>query len=543
MFMYLFWVLFFASTAELQAQFRTMRMLSPRIQVATTPTTVSPGQVTVGKIALQSANGQAQLTPTDLTLTITLTALDTLEAAKRKLSDARTQALKLPTPIEKQTLVLPTDKDTIQATCVMRANTAELQLRIVSFRAGRFRVFAEAPNFLSGAALFSVVPKKLSWHSPVSPIFSEGPAAYHFIKAHWQQPSATPTLALNPTAYQIKFAAINNILLPEGALLYTFNLLFNRGEEPALAPQDIEARLRVIRPGNERVAFKSSSIIIPKGKSQSLEFELQAFSSGTFKLVADAPSGPNFTVQKDEMDLPVIPPMKATALMLNWDRSTALASGFDPITITVVPVVGEDKAVQPVSPAEEGLEKREIQFHLNPGMGFQFKDGKNTVEIPKDGSSAQLQVFGKNPLQKLDIKASSLTRNGKVDGETKVKFVFPWWYLVLAFGGGALARVRHFKELGFLAWGALIGLILFAVFSLGALVIGQITLSPSWTLELGKLPVENPLTSVIVGFFASLLIKDDTWQFLKSKIPSNKEASEEQEKTNANQGGDSTQDG
>jgi hypothetical protein len=50
-------------------------------------------------------------------------------------------------------------------------------------------------------------------------------------------------------------------------------------------------------------------------------------------------------------------------------------------------------------------------------------------------------------------------------------------------------------------------------------MIGKITMSPSWTLELGKLPVENPLTPLVVGFFASLLIKDETWQLIKNKLP------------------------
>jgi hypothetical protein len=378
------------------------------------------------------------------------------------------------------------------------------------------RIFAEASNFSTGTALFSVVPN-VSWQLPDRPALPGLLSEFPFVKANWQPPTPAPVPSATPTTYQIRFAKVTSYLLPQGVLIYSFNLLFNQGEDPARAPQDIDVRLRVDLRGNERVSFQNSSIIIPKGESQSPKFELEAYSSGTFKLLGEVPPGPGYVVQKAEMDLQVEPPVRATALMLNWDRSSALASGLDPITITVIPVVGEDE--QSVSPAEEGLEKREIQFQLNPGWGFQFKDGKRTVEIPKDGRSAEIQVFGKNPLQQLNIAASSVSRNGRVDGETRVKFIFPWWYLSVAFFGGVLSRCRRFKEVGFLAWGAIIGLIMFAVFSLGALMIGKITMSPSWTLELGKLPVENPLTPLVVGFFASLLIKDETWQLIKNKLP------------------------
>ncbi len=513
-----------ALTTDGAAQTVLGRVAQPRLVVIPAKGTLSSGELIKVRFKLLDRYNNPYPADADLNLTLTMTVLESLETVKKKLVESRLAPTQLPSPLSNQILLLPPDKESVQATCLFPRGATELTLRFRSNRTGRIRIFAEASNFTPGSAIVSVIRMGANNRPSESSrsVVSLEPVV-------WQEtPSIASTSPNNPTEYYLEIVpdgVTEYADLGSGTLIDHFYIgLNNQDRQPIRATQPIDVLLTVNRI-SASAAFTSRSVRIEKGEAQTLQpVQLRSYSPGQVKLVAQAISSPEFRVRPYELPWNIEPLFQATGLALNWDRRSALASGLDGIKITVKPVQmmpnGKERFIRP---EEEGLTKRVVHFAIDQGFGFQFEGGKQIVEIEKDKDYGEIVIYGKRPTNSLKIIARSSGFSSQAEGETNVSFYWPWLYLLwAALGGLGYRLLTGFKEKVYLIWGTVIGMIFFCLACWAAITLGKVNLG-GWDLELAKIPIENPFAPPIMGFIFSWLIQEKQLSRLKEAMIGNRQ--------------------
>ncbi len=493
------------------AQTMQARPAQARLVLAPAKSTLSTGEVTSIRLTLLDLANRPYKAGAAQRLTLTVTTLETLEAAKQRLAASRTQPFAL---AANQVFELSADKESAQATCVYPGNADELTLRVASRRAGRIRIFAEAERFLPGAALISVLSasKKLAAAPLVEPL--------RLVPAVWQTPVAVPVDALPASAYSLEILkdGLTKYADPgSGVLIENFFIVLNDRHGECRAPRAIDVRLQVSPDRPAAAAFTAPQTRIEKGDSQTLApIELRTQTPGTVRLSVRAIQDAQLAVRSSELPWQIEPPVQATGLALYLDRTVALASGLDGIKLTVKLVQelpnGRKRFLRP---AEEGLTQREVLLELSGGFGVNFTNGQSKIVIPSDQDSGEIMVYGKRPVQDLQIIARSAGFVSQAEGRTTVSFYWPWLYLLwAALGGWGYRLLTNAKNLRYSLWGVSTGTMVFCLACLGAIAFGEVNFGP-WQVALGKLPIESPFVPPMLGFFASMLIQQERAEKLK----------------------------
>lgn len=506
------WHLYVPDASVAVAQTIMGRRVQPRIVISPARSTLAIGENSTVRIRLLDPNNNPSQAGTGMSVTLILTVYDTLENARRRLTESNVAPQQLATPLGNQRMMLPADREAVWARFVFPTGATEVTLRFNSRRMGRLRIFAEAPTFNPGSAIVTVAALGAENRSGLRS--SDRPL---LIPVVWQ---GTPTESISPEYYLALMpdGVTEQADLQSNTLVDRFYVSLNKSNgNPIRAVQPVEVFLSV-QQNDAASAFTMHDVRIEQNEAQTRErVELQSRSVGRVLLQARAIENPGVTVHPCELPWTIKPLFQATALALHWDRQTALASGLDGIKITAYPLQAmADKSFRNLRPEEEGLPGRVVEFSIDQGFGFQFAGGNNRIEIPRDSNFGEIIVYGKRPYGSLNITARSYGFSGQqAEGATRISFYWPWLYLLLAAAGGLVARL-FFKEKSVfsLMWGMTIGTILYCIVCLGAITLGKVSFG-GWEVELARLPIESPVVPPILGFIFSFLISDKNISFLK----------------------------
>src|SRR5262249_13550048 len=229
------------------------QMPSARLAVTVSPNTVAAGSEAIVKMRRLDSSGKPALPSSEFTVTLTLTTLDKLEVAKKKLAEGNFKPTHLAAPLNQQTAALPQDKESIQYTCSYPIGQKEIQLKVKSGRAGRLSIFAESRGVFPGSTLLVVL--KSSKSAPAKTINPGGSAtlsraaaesdglilAAHLIPAAWS--SSSPPASGVVRGYQLYLKPSGVCAYPEGKERVSefFVILRKAGtEEEVAAPREIQ---------------------------------------------------------------------------------------------------------------------------------------------------------------------------------------------------------------------------------------------------------------------------------------------------------------
>ena len=528
-----------ASAAEGHAQ-----TPSTRLAITVSPNTVTVGGEANVKISRLDTSGAPAAPSSELTVTLTLTTLETLEAAKRRLSEKRSRPSQL---ASQQAAALPSDADSIQYTCNYPSGRKEIQLKVKSERAGRLNIFAESRGMFPGSTLLVVL--KSSKSAPAKTTRPGGSTtSFHYtavsgglipatrlIPAIW---APSPLLTTwDEKQYQLYFTTTGGCAYVQdkewvSEYFLTLGKTGSKDGDYALAPREIQIDLEVT--GGVTLASKRVTIKPSESRSEKIYVKSRSASNTKGDLIATVIRGGASLIRLSErFKYDITPCVYATYLLLEPPAWTALPNGVDGVTITVSAQRREEDGDKYVLTGDELLEEREVYFDHTGGIGFRFVDEKkqetNRIVIPRNKYSGQITLLGILPAKDLRISAHSENClrdriRSETENEPKYSFKWPWGALALTMLGGLLCssllalpgrlaqtdtiRVAFLSLLRRswpkLLWGCVIGLLLFCLLFYGAVTSGSVPLF-GLEVDLAKLPIRSSMAALILGVVGSLV--------------------------------------
>jgi hypothetical protein len=459
------------------------------------------------RIILLDGNGEQLNAPTNISLTLTITTLANLEAAKQKLAtmSARQQQIRpeqrgsASKSLDNQRVTLSAGASVFQVTGHFPTGEPELELKFIAWQTGRIRVFAEAPKLFPGDAgiiVLRTAPAQMN-RLPLSsrmdpPERRSGPVVLRLVSRRLQQPSGL----------QLVFQPPGIDPVPDrGELVSKFYVELHSAanDQYVPAPENIQVVLRVT---SGRARFHPNTITIPRGEVLSGETELRSRTGGNVSLTAGA-------VQASTAMLPYeFPPgTLATKLRLNPTPSVAMANGLEAISLVVTAVrVEADGTDRVMKSDDEGMDERVVTFRILKGVGLRFEQGQNQITLAKGQSSGQIKLMSSLPVGGAQVVAESINGlNKPIAGDTKVSFYFPWWPLGCAVLGGLVYAVLRRRTAINIAWGMLGGFALYVLALFGAIGVGMLEFGGIPVL-VAKLPTDNILGASLLGLLGGYVI-------------------------------------
>src|SRR5262245_16262756 len=126
-----------------------------RLLVTAKPGTVQIGRLSQIDIEMYAPGGAKVVAKTDTLVTLTITTLPSLDAA-RKDSGAADSSAAAPVSLEKQHFALPAGVNVRRITGIFPRGEGDVEFTVTSGSPGRLRVFAEAAGVEPGSALIAV---------------------------------------------------------------------------------------------------------------------------------------------------------------------------------------------------------------------------------------------------------------------------------------------------------------------------------------------------------------------------------------------------
>jgi hypothetical protein len=529
----------FAAAAEVYAQ-----TPSARLAVTVSPNTLTVGSEANIKISRLDASGKPAAPVSEITVTLTLTTLETLKVAKRMLSERKSRPSQL---TSQQTATLPPDKDSIQYTCNYPSGLKEIQLKVKSERVGRLNIFAESRGMFPGSTLLLML--KSSRPAPARTTRPRGSTtsfhyiavsgglipATHLIPAIWAP--SPPLTTGDEKQYQLYFTTTGGCAYVQdkewvSEYFLTLGKTGSKDTDYVAAPREIQIDLEVT--GGVTLASKRVTIKSSESRSEKIYLKSRSASNTKGDLIATVIQGGEGLIQRSErFKYDITPCTYATYLLLEPSAWDALPNGVDGVTITVSAQRHEEDGDKYVLTGDELLEEREVYFDHTGGVGFRFVDEKkqetNRIVIPKNKYSGQITLLGILPVKDLSISAHSENClrdriRSESKNEPKYSFKWPWGSLTLTMLGGLLCslllalpgRLAQTGTTGVaflpllrrswlkLLWGSVIGLLLFCLLFYGAITSGSVPLF-GLKVDLAKLPIRSSMASLILGFVGSLV--------------------------------------
>lgn len=489
--------------------------------------TVSIGQETTVRLALLDQFGKPTNAPWNLAVTLIATTLDSGNSAKKWLdSNASKQSQTDRAAVTKgPRVVLQAGQQAARIAYTLAQKEGSKTIGITSLRKGRVLLFAESQNLAPGETTLIVVDKKYEVlpkrsvtqvpikRSELSP--QEVPA---LVPIRWQEPSGpeywleiTPP---KPTPFAeggVQYAQFEIALRPQA----------EAGEDYLRAPTDIIVMLKVMD-GNATVAPSQLTIPTRSARSEGTA-RLACLPGGSVSVTASPVRIEGIRIHKDTKEVVFEPGIRTTTLKLRAHPDSALANGLDAITITAETLQqyeDREEARRPEArtPEDEGMTAgRIVSFSVeggSQGTSWVSETGGSEITIPKDKPSGSIKLLGRRSTSSLKIVAT--TTNGKTEQiesteDLFVSFSFPWLALTCALFGGLLfpffQRNDVFskpdkKDLGKLAWGAVLGGVVFVLALFGALSSDPHKIE-SLSVTITKLPTEQPMAALVIGFLGS----------------------------------------
>jgi hypothetical protein len=281
-------------------------------------------------------------------------------------------------------------------------------------------------------------------------------------------------------------------------------VLLSPGNEPERAPRDITVILRV---DGGYAKFDPDTLTIPEGEAMSRKpAELRTRAGGSITVSASSPRINNVRIIPVNRTYEFSPGIHSTTLSVQRQQENAYANGLDAIELRVE-ALQDGRAI---APEEEGMEERKIFFRfIGDSQGVKFENGKGEVTIPKGQQTGTIKLFAVRSISDLKVMAESWNglRN-KISSTAEgvpISFSFPWIQLLCALIGGVVFSLLGKQDWRGLAWGAVIGVFFFSLAFFGALLSDPQKLG-TVSVVVTKLPTENALASLILGFLGSTLL-------------------------------------
>jgi hypothetical protein len=447
--------------------------------------TAKPGTVQVGRpsqidVEMYAPNGAKVPAKADTLVTLTITTLPTLDAARKEGGAAAASAAK-PVSLEKQQFTLPAGSSVRRITGIFPRGEGDVEFTVTSASAGRLRVFAEASGVESGSTLIAVSDRVY-----VMPKAARPPVG---------DVQRVSLVSQEPTRVKLVFLdSGRDVVRRAGQLTQGFQVSLETDDGAFAAPDsDLQVDLRVHK---GRARFEPQSLTIPANQSLSAEADLLSSLGGQVEIRARS-RVPEIAEARREYTFE--PGLRTTDLEITAGSPSALANGLDEIPIDVQAVFRRPNQQNVVVRAEqEELEGRVVSFRVKSGSA-RFVGGTNQITIPKNESSGRVVIVGTSPSRSVVIEARS--SNGleeNVTGETTVAFYLPWWQLLFAAIGGLLLPAINRKPPASIALGSLGGVILYLFIFFGAVATGIFNVGP-WAVAVTKLPSENVLAAAVLG--------------------------------------------
>jgi len=449
--------------------------------------TAKPGTVQVGRpsqidLEMYAPNGAKVPAKADTLVTLTLTTLPTLDAA-RKEGGASSPAK--PVSLEKQQFTLPAGVSVRRITGIFPRGEGDVEFTVIAASPGRVRVFAESVGIEPGSALFAVSDRVY-----VLPKARPPRGDIQWVSLREQDTTRVRLVIENSGA---------DVFRRDGALIQKFLVGLETEAGGLAAPEsDLAVSLQV-----DKGRFEPRSITIPANESFSRDqAELRSSLGGPVEIRARSRVP---EIAEARLKYTFEPGLRTTNLVLKPGALSALANGLDEIPITVQAVYQRPGERPLYVPAEqEEMKERVVIFEIKAGKA-RFVEGRDRITIPKNESSGTVLIVGVSPSESVVIAARS--SNGlaeEVTGETPaVAFYLPWWQLLCAAIGGLLLPAINRKPPTTIALGGLGGVILYLFIFFGAVATGLFNIGP-WAVKVTKLPSENVLAAGVLGLIGYL---------------------------------------
>jgi hypothetical protein len=453
-------------------------------------------------VELQDTRGQPIAAAQDQTMVITVTTLESLDSARKKLAAERAQPPPLPRPLSLagRVITLASGKEAVQVSGIFPRSQKKITLRVIPRVAGKIRVFAEYGNFLPGNLLIPALPVRkaqLDRREPLNRIVLS-PALV---------PASQPPQPNVEMYLELEDSGLDPIIDEQGDLIARFDVTLNANGFPFAAPEDLTVALRVVK---GRAGFDAREVTIKRGRAANTPQEtarLRSRTGGEVELQAVVLAPSTLGIKPDQRLYVFMIDKAAKRLQVAPSSPTAMANGLDAITLTVTAFDKDDRIIRA---EHEGLGERTVSFRLDAGIGFSFTDNNPQLRIPKDQDSGSITLVARRPVTDLKVFAESRSGWGDiVKGDAVVSYVLPLWQLLWAILGGVtlpllgMLIVKKSKPLisqrtQHVLFGALWGFLLFVLAFFGALGFSTLNFSGLPVL-VTKLPTESSIAAYLLG--------------------------------------------
>ncbi|HJP91932.1 MAG TPA: YrzE family protein [Pyrinomonadaceae bacterium] len=473
--------------------------LSMRYRVETDETaTFYVGQPGKFKVVLLDQNGKRLDAPMDLETTITVTTLATPDEAKQWLASNKIQSRQSVSKSRVRRITLAQGQETTQIKVTHRKGEEDESYYLLYNQPGVVHIFVESPDVAMGDTVVAVLKSKGSIQPRIARPFDSVSSPVRMMPIVWQDDLANQfKLDMQP--------AKPIIYTSQGEQVGYFKVVLQSAtNEPEPAPRDLVVMLRV---DSGYARFEPDTLTIPEGEAMSRKpAELRTRAGGSLTVSASTSRINNVKIIPVTRTYEFSPGIHSTALSLQPQQENAYANGQDAIELRVE-ALQDGRAI---TPEEEGMEERKIFFRfIGNSQGVKFENGKGEVTIPKGQQTGTIKLFAVRSISDLKVMAESWNglRNkiSSTAAGVPISFSFPWIQLLCALIGGVVFSLFGKHDWRGLAWGAAMGVLFFSLAFFGALLSDPQKLG-TVSVVFTKLPTENALASLILGFLGSTLL-------------------------------------
>jgi len=472
-----------------------------KLGISVNPTSIPVSNYATVEVSLLDYKGSTVAADSDYNLTITATALVSLNQAERAPQTQQyLRSLSYRRSLDGQVLILPRGETTTKLTGLIQKNKSKVTLRFKSEFSGTVRLYVQGDGLFPAGIPVAVTAK----YSQLRPKDSSKQFALKLNRARMMpalwQPDGTPTPTPAQPAFPLKLKIEGYNVSEEVKDTYRFKIfLFDQNDQPVNAPEDVDVAL-TLSDAVGKAELSSTSLLIPKGKSLN-EKPVEVKSSCDRELIVKAETQAGRVNSVSER-VNFNPARRATTLDVQAAPTRQVASGWNSINLRVSAL---NDCGEPIRAEEENLGAgRPIAFSFEQALRF---DGDNdTLVIPAGSFSEAKKVFSSDSG---DYKITATDQsNRQVSWMGEVSFYFPWVEFISAIVGGLLwPLISALPKLlwKIIAQGAVSGAIGFGLALFGAIVTEQAKLG-DLTINLLRLPMTSWLPAGIMGFVGYLLI-------------------------------------
>ncbi len=478
-----------------------------KLAIAVNPTSIRLSSYARVEISLLDYRGSAVNADADYNLTVTATALGSLNQAKRVPETQQfLRSYSFPRSLDGQLIFLPKGETTAKVTGLIQSNKSKITLRFKSDVPGAVRLYVEGDGlFPAGMPVavigdYSLLRSEDSSKENFSVKIVERLMPVQLIPAVWQPGGVTPTPPPNQPAFPLKLKIEGYNVNEEVKDTFRFKVfLYDRNDQPVNAPVDIPITLK-LSDATGKAELSLMSLMIPEGKSLN-EKPVEVKSSCDKELIVVAETRTDRVNSANER-LNFNPPRRATTLDVQTAPARQVASGWNAINLRVSAL---NDCGEPILAEDENLGAgRPIAFTFERAL--RFENDNDTLIIPAGSFSEAKKVFSSDSG---DYKITATDQsNRQVSWMGDISFYFPWIEFISAIVGGLLwPLISHLPKLLWktIAQGAVSGAIGFGLALFGAIVTEQAKLG-DLTINLLRLPMTSWLPAGIMGFVGYLLI-------------------------------------